>query len=108
MRIPESGHDPVLLNEVLELLRPAEGQTFVDCTLGRAGHAIAIAERLGKSGTLVGLDADPRNLEFAKARLEGAPCSVRLFHANFGELEDVVSKLTMPGVHGILADLGIS
>jgi 16S rRNA (cytosine1402-N4)-methyltransferase len=109
MELPETGHDPVLINEVLDLLQPGEGKVIVDCTLGRAGHALAIGRRLGTSGRLIGLDVDPRNLEFARERLKVAPCEVRLFHANFAELEDVLDELgTSGGVDGILADLGIS
>jgi len=108
MQLPDSGHDPVLLAEVLDRLNPRPGQTFVDCTIGRAGHASAIAERLGPSGTLIGLDADPRNLDFAKSRLTTAPCTVRLFHANFSELDAVLAEVGRQRVDGILADLGIS
>jgi 16S rRNA (cytosine1402-N4)-methyltransferase len=96
------------MNEVLEGLAPAHGKTIVDCTLGRAGHASEIARRLGPTGRLIGLDVDPRNLEYAKSRLAGAPCEVRLFHANFAELGDVLAELGLKGVDGILADLGIS
>ena len=110
MELPESGHDPVLMTEVLDALAPADGKTIVDCTLGRAGHASEIAKRLGPTGRLVGLDVDPRNLDYARQRLAaaGAPCEVRLFHANFAELGDVLSELKLPGVDGVLADLGIS
>jgi 16S rRNA (cytosine1402-N4)-methyltransferase len=108
MELPPAGHDPVLLDEVLEYLRPGSGMTLLDCTLGRAGHAAAIAQRLGPTGRLIGLDVDPRNLEYARTRLQGAPCEVRLFHANFAELEDVLQELAQPRVDGILADLGIS
>jgi 16S rRNA (cytosine1402-N4)-methyltransferase len=114
MELPESGHDPVLMNEVLEALAPGEGKTMVDCTLGRAGHALEVGKRLGKSGRLIGLDVDPRNLEFAKLRLESDPsgtplnCEVRLFHANFAELGDVLEEVGVSGVDGVLADLGIS
>src|SRR5689334_22781817 len=108
MQLPQSGHDPVLLDEVLRLLNPRPGQVLVDCTVGRAGHSSAIAARLGESGTLIGLDADPRNLEFAKERLRDAPCCVRLFHANFAELSDVLTETGTPLVDGIVADLGIS
>src|SRR6059058_1507307 len=85
--LPSSGHEPVLLGEILETLHPAPGKIFVDCTTGRAGHAAAIASKLGSNGLFIGLDADPRNLEFARERLSNAPCPVRLFHANFAELE---------------------
>lgn len=114
MELPASGHDPVLMNEVLEALGAGEGKTIVDCTLGRAGHAVEIARRLGKTGRLIGLDVDPRNLEFARERLKSGPagtplnCEVRLFHANFAELGDVLGELGIAGVDGILADLGIS
>jgi len=108
MNLPPSGHDPVLLREVIELLRPSPGQTIVDCTLGRAGHASAIAEHLGSAGTLIGLDADPRNLAFAKAQLESAPCRVRLFHANFSELALVMRACEIAQAQGLLADLGLS
>ena len=112
MELPASGHDPVLLSEILTWLDPRSGQTFVDCTLGRAGHAVAIAQRLSPSGLLIGLDADPRNLQFAADRLKTTasqpPCSTRLFHANFAELADVLEEVGLKQVDGIFADLGIS
>jgi 16S rRNA (cytosine1402-N4)-methyltransferase len=108
MDLPDTGHDPVLLDEVLELLAPQPGQTIVDCTLGRAGHAAAICRRLSPAGLLVGLDADPRNLDASQALLAEASCGVRLFHANFAELGEVLDQAEVPHVHGILADLGVS
>jgi 16S rRNA (cytosine1402-N4)-methyltransferase len=108
MDFSTSGHDPVLLDEVLTHLALAPGKTIIDCTLGRAGHSSAIAQQLGPTGLLIGLDVDPRNLEFAKARLAGAPCQVRLFHANFAELPDVLHTAGISKVDGILADLGLS
>ncbi|HLL87876.1 MAG TPA: 16S rRNA (cytosine(1402)-N(4))-methyltransferase RsmH [Tepidisphaeraceae bacterium] len=106
--LPPEGHEPVLMNEVLEHLAPDPGRTIVDCTLGRGGHSLALAHRLGPAGTLISLDADPRNLEFAQARLKGAPATVRLFHANFAELGDVLAAAKVDVVDGILADLGLS
>jgi 16S rRNA (cytosine1402-N4)-methyltransferase len=108
MNLPSDGHEPVLLAEILQYLAPAPSQVFVDCTLGRAGHAMAIAQRLGSDGLFIGLDADPRNLEFAAARLKSSPCPTRLFHANFSQLAEVLSEVGRPAVNGILADLGIS
>src|SRR5215208_3330675 len=108
MRVPESGHEAVLLDEVMDLLAPAEGKIIVDCTVGRGGHSAEIAKRVGKSGMLVGLDVDPNNLEFAKERLKDAGAKVRLFHANFAELREVLSEVGADGVDGILADLGVS
>src|SRR5438094_1020900 len=102
MQLPETGHEPVLLDEVLQFLAPRPGQVFIDCTLGRAGHSSAIAPCLGESGLLIGIDADPRNLDYAKIRLERAPCRVRLFHANFSELEGVLPEAAgaiFDGIH---------
>ena len=104
--LPDTGHDPVLLHRCLEWLRPADGRVIVDCTVGRGGHSRAICELLLPDGLLVGLDFDPRNLEFAKSRLTGLPA--KLFHANFGEVADALSEAGAPKVDGILADLGIS
>ena len=108
MRLPETGHEAVLLNEVMELLSPSEGKIIVDCTVGRGGHSLEIAKRVGASGMLVGLDVDPANLEFARERLKNASAKVRLFHANFAELGEVLSEVGASGVDGILADLGVS
>jgi 16S rRNA (cytosine1402-N4)-methyltransferase len=108
MEVPPTGHDPVMLREVLELLRPRARATIVDCTLGRGGHALAIGRHLGMDGLLVGLDADPRNLEFAAERLKALDCRARLFHANFAELSTVLAEIGNPPIDGILADLGIS
>jgi 16S rRNA (cytosine1402-N4)-methyltransferase len=110
MELPATGHDAVLLAEVLDALNPVPGKTIVDCTLGRGGHASAILPLLGKDGLLIGLDADPRNLEFARQRLATAApeSSHRLFHANFSELPEVLHLTGTPKVDGILADLGLS
>src|SRR5579859_2160865 len=92
MELPQSGHDPVLLNETLEALRLRPGMTVVDCTLGRGGHSAAITHRIAPSGTLLTLDADLRNIEFARQRLHSAPVPVRFFHANFTELAEVIEQ----------------
>jgi 16S rRNA (cytosine1402-N4)-methyltransferase len=108
MEIPATGHDAVLLNEVLESLQLYAGKRIVDCTLGRAGHSSAIAQQLGANGLLIALDADPRNLEFAKQKLDLIQTPARLFHANFSEIDDVMKLIDPPKVDGILADLGLS
>ncbi len=110
MDTPASGHDPVLLAEALELLNPGPGKTIVDCTLGRGGHSSHIAKRLGPSGLLIGIDADPRNLEFASQTIKAAApdTPARFFHANFAELEDVLKEVGVEQVDGVLADLGLS
>jgi 16S rRNA (cytosine1402-N4)-methyltransferase len=110
MDIPEAGHDPVLLDEILTTLSPKAGEIFLDCTLGRGGHSLHVAPLLGPQGLLIGIDADPRNLEFASARVRAASpkTPARFFHANFAELPDVLEATGITSVDGILADLGLS
>jgi 16S rRNA (cytosine1402-N4)-methyltransferase len=108
MELPPAGHDPALLRETLDLLSLRPGMSVVDCTLGRGGHALAIAQRIAPDGLLLALDADPRNLEFARKRLEGAPSRVRFFQANFAELADVIEAAGVGRADAILADLGFS
>ena len=106
-----SGHDPVLIREVLGALFPSDAaspRTLVDCTLGRGGHARLIAGRLSSADTLLCLDRDPRNLEFARHRFADAACTVRFFEANFAQLDDVVDAAGLRSVDGVFADLGIS
>lgn len=107
-RTPPYGHEPVLASEILEFTSPRPGQIFADCTTGRGGHSLLLAQRIAPNGTLLCVDADPRNLEFARDRLRDAPCHVRFFHANFSELPDVISAAGAGALDGILADLGIS
>jgi len=108
MNPPITGHDSVLLNECIEALHISPGMTLVDCTTGRGGHSSAIAHKLGPGGTLLCLDVDPKNLEYAQTRLMDVPCRVRFFHANFSELLEVLETAEIQFVDGILADLGLS
>jgi 16S rRNA (cytosine1402-N4)-methyltransferase len=101
-----------LAAEVLRLLDPQPGQTFVDCTTGGGGHSRLIAERLAnpeRPGTLVGLDQDPTMLERARPRLADIPgTQVTLVHANFDQLSAVLEQLGLTAVDGVLADLGFA
>jgi 16S rRNA (cytosine1402-N4)-methyltransferase len=103
---PEPRHVTVLAADVLRLLDPQPGQTWVDCTVGGGGHSRMIAQRLGDSGRLIGLDQDPTMLGLARPRFAGLP--VTLIHANFDHLADVLRNLGVEGVDGVLADLGFS
>lgn len=106
MELPATGHDPVLLDEVLHWLAPHPGGVYVDCTTGRGGHSEALARRVAPGGTVISLDVDPLNLDFARQRLSDLPA--RLFHANFAEIDDALDSAGIEQVDGILADLGIS
>ena len=101
----EPRHVPVLPDEVLAALDPQPGQVFVDATVGAGGHARLLAERLGPAGRLIGLDRDASMLDLARTRLDGLPVS--LVHDNFDELPDVLGRLGVTAVDGVLADLGV-
>lgn len=96
-------HNPVMLQEVLELLAPAGDKIIVDCTLGGAGHTAAIAKALGPGGIAIGIDQDDDALRAAGERLKDFT-NVRLVKGNFGDL----SRLLEGPVDGFLFDLGVS
>jgi 16S rRNA (cytosine1402-N4)-methyltransferase len=76
-------HTPVLAGELIELADPRPGDTVVDCTFGGGGHARLIADRLGPSGTLIGIDRDPvAEDRFAQLAAEVA-CHTRFIRADF-------------------------
>lgn len=101
-------HQPVMLQEVLEGLALRPGGIYVDCTLGGAGHSEAILKNIGPSGRLVGLDQDPAALAAAKNRLAAWSGRVDLVRANFSQLKEVLDRLSLQGVDGVLFDLGVS
>lgn len=110
-----SGHDPVMVRQVLEWLlragsvRSSDGpRVFVDCTLGRGGHARLIADAIAPHDTLLCIDRDPRNLEYARTRFAEVKSNVRFFEANFAQLSDVMEAAGVTAADGIFADLGIS
>lgn len=105
---PPGGHLPVLLNEVLDVLKPQPGEAAVDCTLGAAGHARALLERLGPAGLLLGFDLDPANVAQAEARLSETGFPHRAFHGNFAGVAAKVAEAGRDGVDLLLADLGMS
>lgn len=101
---PTPRHVAVLPNEVLHSLAPAPGETIVDATVGAGGHARLIAERVGPTGRLIGLDRDETMLDIARPRLAGLP--VTLAHSNFDRLRDALDELGIAAVDGVLTDLG--
>ena len=103
----EFHHVSVLLDECLEGLAIRPDGIYVDGTLGGAGHSLQIARRL-TTGRLIGIDRDTVALAAAQKRLEEVRDRVTLVHANFREMDRVIQELEIPGVDGILLDLGVS
>jgi 16S rRNA (cytosine1402-N4)-methyltransferase len=92
-------HIPVLAGELIELLDPRPGEVAVDCTFGGGGHARLLAERIGPTGTLIGIDRDPMAEErFAELSAE-LPCDVRFIRA------DYVTALRRLGAERLRPDL---
>jgi 16S rRNA (cytosine1402-N4)-methyltransferase len=112
MTQPKARHVPVLLNEALDFLCVRPEGTYVDCTLGLAGHAEGMMRRLGPGGRLIGFDRDPEALELAMTRLvkvaeemgSQAP-QLTLIGEAFSRIEEHVEPAS---VDGLLADFGVS
>lgn len=101
-------HQPVLLAETVERLQPRPGGVYVDGTLGSGGHAEAIVKAMEGQGLFIGIDRDPEALARAGKRLASHGDGVRLVHANFAEMADVVREAGATQVDGIVMDLGVS
>jgi 16S rRNA (cytosine1402-N4)-methyltransferase len=104
----QAAHIPVLAERVVEWLRIRPDGTYIDATVGTAGHALEIVRRLGPGGRLIGLDRDPRALEIARERLREHEGQVILVRANFSTIDEVAAGLRLPPWDGIVADLGVS
>ena len=103
----EFHHVSVLLQECLDGLNIRPDGMYVDGTLGGAGHSFQIASRL-TTGRLIGIDRDTVALEAASKRLAPYKDRVTLVHSNFCRIKEVLQQLNIPGVDGILLDLGVS
>ena len=103
----EFHHVSVLLEECIEGLNIRPDGIYVDGTLGGAGHSSRIAALL-TTGRLIGIDRDPVALKAAAQRLEPWKDRVTLVHSNFCDIAQVLDNLGIPGVDGILLDLGVS
>ena len=105
-------HVPVLFQQAIDFLNVRAGGTYVDCTLGLAGHAEGILRRLGPEGHLIGFDRDPEALALAQARLArvlnelgGEAPRITLI----GEVFSTIASHVHPAsLDGVLADFGVS
>jgi len=100
-------HEPVLLQESVAALALKPSGVYVDCTLGGAGHSLAILST-EPSVRLIGIDQDPAALERASHRLHHYRDRVTLIHGNFRNLTELLAKHDIHAVDGILMDIGVS
>lgn len=108
MACDDNIHQPVLLEEVLELLAPSPGKVVVDCTVGFAGHAIAMLEKITSDGFLLGIDLDASCLPIARTRLKTIGNNFELWSGNCARTDKIVSLLEGRRADVILADLGVN
>src|SRR5438046_7402977 len=107
--VVQEGHTPVLVEEVMSMLRPAAGSLQIDATLGGGGHAERILEATDPDGRLLGLDADEAAIARVRARLTPRfGDRLHLRQANFRELATVAPEEGFDAVDGCLFDLGLS
>jgi 16S rRNA (cytosine1402-N4)-methyltransferase len=104
----ERGHLPVLVEEVLQYLDCRPDRIYADGTVGSGGHSRKILERSSPTGRLIGLDWDEEAIERARKNLHLFEGRVALSKGNFKNLISVLESLSIPGVDGILLDLGVS
>jgi len=122
-RTPAGTHVPVLIEEVIDVLRPQPGDVVADCTIGHGGHAREFIKRIGPTGRLIGLDLDAAQLERTGARLgehatefdaDGSEsiaaehARVSLHRSHFAGLGKILAREHVGGCDVILADLGVS
>lgn len=104
----EFHHKPVLFQECIEGLAIKPDGIYVDGTLGGAGHAQGIAEKLGPKGTLICIDRDEEAIEASGPRLASAKCRVEIVRGNYADIKEILSELGVDKIDGALLDLGVS
>ena len=101
-------HIPVLLNEVISSLNIKKDGIYVDLTLGRGGHSEAILSHLSSKGRLIGVDQDETAIKESEERLKKNYSNFTLVRSNFRYVDEILNKLGINKVDGILMDLGVS
>ena len=101
-------HVPIMVHEVMDLLRPDRGGVFVDGTLGGGGHSEAILRLLPEGGRLFGIDRDETAIAAATARLAPFGARFTALHSNFFHMKSLLLSKGVAQADGILLDLGVS
>lgn len=104
----EFHHISVMPSETVKGLVTNIDGTYVDCTLGGAGHSHLIADLLSERGRLIGIDQDEQAIAAATERLADVHCRVDIVHSNFSRLETILAEQNAQLVDGVVFDLGVS
>lgn len=107
MNLKAEFHEPVLVDKVLEFLRPRPDGVYLDSTLGGGGHSEAILRASAPSGILWGIDADPDAIVYSQSRLSRFSDRAKFFQIDFSEI-DLVPDFSGVSFDGILIDCGLS
>jgi 16S rRNA (cytosine1402-N4)-methyltransferase len=105
---PEYPHRPVLVEEVVQILKTVPGGVYVDGTIGCGGHSAAILRGLGEKGRLIGLDRDSEAVLLSRRRLAPFGAKATVLKGSYADLDSILSAMGLEQVDGILLDLGIS
>jgi 16S rRNA (cytosine1402-N4)-methyltransferase len=100
-------HQPVLLDEVIRYLDLKAGGTYLDCTVGGAGHLMAMLKRTQET-TFIGIDCDPDAIAYSRQLTSAYSKRCYITEDNFINLDLILDKLNVRGVDGVLFDLGVS
>jgi len=102
-------HTSVLLEKVIKYLDPKPGENFIDCTIGEAGHSLAILENTKPDGKVLGIDVDAESLNKLKEKIQEQQANRFIFaRGNFKDLKKIVQENNFSNINGILFDLGLS
>ncbi len=104
----EFKHKSVLLEETIAQLNIKPDGIYVDGTLGGAGHAFHVCERLSEKGRFIGIDQDEAAIETGRERLKPFGDKVTIVRSNYVNMPNVLKELGIDHVDGILLDLGVS
>jgi 16S rRNA (cytosine1402-N4)-methyltransferase len=97
-----------MVKEVLAALNVRAGGRYVDCTLGEAGHSLAILEAASPAPNVLGIDLDSETIERARQRLANYADSVTLVHGNYADIAAIAADNGFLPINGVLLDLGLS
>ena len=100
-------HKPVLLEKTVELLNIKPDGIYLDGTAGGGGHSSEILKRLGEKGRLICVDRDPDAINNLNERF-GDEDRVTVVKNNFAEIPDIIAKLGVESLDGVLMDIGVS
>jgi 16S rRNA (cytosine1402-N4)-methyltransferase len=98
-------HQSILVNEILDIIKPTSKKIIIDATLGDGGHTQSF---LDKDARVVGIDQDQDALDRTSKRLKASGRNVTLVKDNFQNLTEICRQLKIKSVDGILFDLGVS